>query len=67
MENKIINIIYELLKDNNLYNFDNDEELKNVCVNMYDNILNEKVIDIALEHEVFTIHCFKSYADKEMD
>jgi hypothetical protein len=64
MENKIINIIYELLKDKNLYNFDNDEELKNVCVNMYDNILNEKVIDIALEHEVFTIHCFKSYADK---
>lgn len=67
MENKLINIIYELLKDKNLYNFDNDEDLKNVCVNMYYNILNEKVIDIALEHEVFTIHCFKSYADKEMD
>lgn len=65
MENKIINIIYELLKDKKLYNFDNDEELKNVCVNMYANILNEKVIDIALENEVFTIHCFKSYADKE--
>lgn len=67
MENKLIEIIYELLKDKNLYNFDNDEELKNVCINMYDNILNEKVIDIALEHEVFTIHCFKSYKDKEMN
>ena len=65
MEEKIIEIIYEKLKDTNFYNYDNDERLKNVEVNIYTNICNEKVIDIALEHEVFTITCFMSYADKE--
>ena len=26
-----------------------------------------RVIDIALEHEVYTIHCFESYADRERE
>lgn len=65
MENKLMEIIYDKIKDINFYNYDNDEKLKNVKVNLYTNICNEKVIDIALEHEVFTIHCFESYADKE--
>ena len=65
MENKLIKIIYEELKDKNLYKYDNDEELKNAQLNIYTNLLGELVIDVTLEHEVFTIHCFKSYADKE--
>ena len=64
MENKIIEMIYD-----NIINGDfcNDEDFENVCINLYTNICNEKVIDIALEHEVYTIHCFESYADKESE
>ena len=65
MNNKIINMIYDTIKDKNFYNYDNDEELRNVEVKEYTNILGNKVIDIALEHETYTINCFKSYADKE--
>ena len=65
MENKLMEIIYDKIKDINFYNYDNDEDFKDVSINLYTNICQEKVIDIALEHEVYTIHCFKSYADKE--
>ena len=65
MESKLIKIIYEELKDKKLYNYDNDDDLKNAQINICPNLLGELVIEVALEHEVFTIHCFKSYADKE--
>jgi hypothetical protein len=66
MENKLMEIIYDKIKDINFYNYDNDEDFKNVCTNLYENIEREYVIDIALENKVFTIHCFESYADKEI-
>ena len=66
MENKLMKIIYDKIKDINFYNYDNDEDLKNVRTNLYENILGEYVIDIALENKVYTIHCFQSYADKEI-
>lgn len=66
MEDKIINIIYDKIKDYNFYNYDNDDTLKNICINEYTNIEGNKVIDIALEHEVYTIVCFKSFADSEV-
>lgn len=66
MEDKIIRIVFDKLGDTNLYNFDNDEELKNVKdIQLYTNLLGELVIDIVLEHETYTITCFKSYADEE--
>lgn len=65
MDNKIINMIYDTIKDKNFYNYDNDEELRNVEVKEYTNALGNKVIDVILEHETYTINCFKSYADKE--
>lgn len=65
MDNKIINIIYDTIKNKNFYNYDNDEELRNVEVKTYFNISDEQVIDIILEHETYTITCFKSYADNE--
>lgn len=65
MDNKIINIIYDTIKDKNFYNYDNDEELRNAEVKEYTNALGNKVIDVILEHETYTINCFKSYADKE--
>lgn len=67
MMNKIIDIIYDVIKDKNLYNYDNDEELKDVEIKEYTNILGEQVIDVVLEHEIYTIHCFKSYADKKCE
>lgn len=66
MENKLMEIIYDKIKDINFYNYDNDENLKNVCTNLYENIVGDYVIDIALENKVYTIHCFQSYADKEI-
>jgi hypothetical protein len=65
MNNKIIDMIFDTIKDKNFYNYDNDEELRNVEVKEYTNILGDKVIDVVLEHETYTITCFKSYADKE--
>lgn len=66
MDNKIINIVYDTIKDKNFYNYDNDEELRNAEVKEYINALGNKVIDVILEHETYTITCFKSYADKEV-
>lgn len=65
MKDKLIEIIYEEIKNKNLYNYDNDEKLKNVTIEIYTNILQEKVIDICLEHEVYTITAIKSFADRE--
>lgn len=65
MDSKIIDIIYDTIKDKNFYNYDNDEELRNVEIKEYTNALGNKVIDIVLEHENYTLTCFKSYADKE--
>lgn len=67
MENKLVHIIYDKIKDINFYNYDNDEELKDVSINEYTNILGNKVIDIALKHEIYTITCYKTYADKESE
>lgn len=67
MEDKIIRMVFDKLGDSNLYNFDNDEKLKNVKdIQLYTNLLGELVIDIVLEHETYTITCFKSYADEEV-
>lgn len=67
MENKLVHIIYDKIKDINFYNYDNDEELKDVSINEYTNILGNKVIDIVLKHETYTITCYKTYADKESE
>lgn len=67
MRDKIMEIVYNKIKDINFYNYDNDEELNNVGVRLYTNLLQELVIDIELEHEIYTIHCFKSYADSEVN
>lgn len=67
MENKLMNIIYDKIKDINFYNYDNDKELNNVSVDLYTNLLQEKVIGIILDHEIYTIHCFKSYVDKAVE
>lgn len=63
MENKLTSIIYDLIKDKNLYNYANDEELKNIEINEDYNILGEKIIRIKLldTNEEFIIKCYQSY------
>lgn len=61
MENKLISIIYDTLKDKNLYNYDNDEELKNVEIETYYNLLQEKCIRVRTKNEEYIITCNMVY------
>ena len=65
MENKLIDIIYDKIKDINFYNYSNGEELKSVGLTEYTNILGNKVIDIILQNETYTITCNKTYVGSE--
>lgn len=61
MENKIISMIFDLLDSKNLYNYDNDEELKNVEIETYYNLLQEKCIRIRTKNEEYIITCNMVY------
>lgn len=63
MEDKIIDIIYNLIKDKNLYNYDNDEELKSAEVEEYKNLLNENVIKIKVGKTEYAVTCNVVYTD----
>lgn len=57
MEDKIIDIIYDLIKDKNLYNYDNDEDLKNVEIKVFTNILGNKVMSLKIENSEYLVSC----------
>lgn len=57
MEDKIIDIIYELIKDKNLYNYDNDEELKSAEIEEYKNLLGENIIKIKAGKTEYVVSC----------
>lgn len=57
MEDKIIDIIYDLIKDKNLYNYDNDEDLKNVNIKVFTNILGNKVMSLKIENSEYLVSC----------
>ena len=61
MENKLISIIFDLLDSKNLYNYDNDDELKNVEIETYYNLLQEKCIRICTKNEEYMITCNMVY------
>lgn len=63
MEDKIIDIIYNLIKDKNLYNYDNDEELKSAEVEEYKNLLNESVIKIKIGKNDYIITCEEIFGE----
>lgn len=65
MEDYIINIIYELLENKNLYNYNNNEKLKNVEIKKYTNILGEKVIDFIIGNRRYTLKCFETCKESE--
>lgn len=67
MEDILINIIYELLENKNLYNYNNDEKLKGVEIKKYTNILGEKVIDFIIDNERYTLTCFETYKGSGVD
>lgn len=57
MEDKIIDIIYDLIKDKNLYNYDNDEDLKNVEIKVFTNILGNKVMSLKIGNSEYLVSC----------
>lgn len=59
MEDKIIDIIYDLIKDKNLYNYDNDEDLKNVKIRVFTNILGDKVMSLNIGNTMYLVSCEK--------
>lgn len=65
MEDILINIIYELLENKNLYNYNNDEKLKNVEIEKYTNILGNEVIDFIIGNRRYTLTCFETYKESE--
>ena len=64
MEDLFIDIIYDLLKDQNLYNYNNEEKLKQAEINKITNILNEEVIEIKVGKEFYIINCQKTFVGK---
>ena len=61
MENVLINIIYELLENND------NEKLKGIEIKKYTNLLGEKVIDFIVDNERYTLTCFESYKESEVN
>ena len=64
MEDLFIDIIYDLLKDQNLYNYNNKEELKTAEIKQFTNLENDQVIQIKVGKEYYIIHCFKSFVER---
>ena len=61
MENKLISIIFDLLDGKNLYNYDNDEDLRDVEIETYYNLLQEKCIRVRTKNEEYVISCNMVY------
>lgn len=66
MEDKIIDIIYDLIKDKNLYNYDNDEDLKNVKIEVFTNILGDKVMSLNIGNTMYLVSCEKMWMDSNV-
>lgn len=66
MEDKIIDIIYDLIKDKNLYNYDNDEDLKNVKIKVFTNILGDKVMSLNIGNTMYLVSCEKIWRDSNV-
>lgn len=62
MEDKIIDIIYDLIKDKNLYNYDNDKDLKNVKIEVFTNILGDKVMSLKIGNSEYLVGCEKVWS-----
>ena len=63
MENKIIDIIFDSIKDKNLYNYDNDKRLENCEITKFENVLGNNVIKIKTKDKDYIIRCDCTYSD----
>ena len=66
MEDKIIDIIYDVIKDKNLYNYDNDEDLKNVKIDIFTNVLGNKVMSFKIKNSTYLICCEEIWRDNNV-
>lgn len=64
MEDLFIDIIYDLLKDQNLYNYNNKEKLKTAEIKQFTNLENDQVIQIKVGKEYYIIHCQKTFIER---
>lgn len=63
MENKIMDIIFDSIKDKNLYNYDNDKRLENCKITKFENILGNNVIGIKTKDKEYIVSCACVYSD----
>ena len=66
MENKLMKIIYDKIKDINFYNYDNDEDLKNVKIEVFTNILGNKVMSIKIGNSDYLVSCEEIWRDSNV-
>lgn len=64
IKEKIINIIYDNIKDYNFYNYDNDKSLKNIEIRKFNNILNDDVIEIKINKSIYIINCMHVFEER---
>lgn len=57
MKDMIIDIIYDKIKDYNFYNYSNEEVMKNVKFEKYENILGENCIKIKINNIEYVVSC----------
>ena len=65
MENEIIDIIYDKIKDYNFYNYSNEEVMKDVKIEKYENILGENCIKIKINNIEYVVSCNEIFKGSE--
>lgn len=61
MKDKLIDIIYDSINSKNLYNYSNDEGLKDVEIKKFTNMLEEQAIEIRVGNDYYIIGCIESF------
>lgn len=65
MEYEIIDIIYDKIKDYNFYNYSNEEVMKDVKIEKYENILEENCIKIKINNIEYVVSCNEIFKGSE--
>lgn len=65
MEDMIIDIIYDKIKDYNFYNYSNEEAMKDVKIEKYENILGENCIKIKINNIEYVVSCNEIFKGSE--
>lgn len=65
MEYEIIDIIYDKIKDYNFYNYSNEEVMKDVKIEKYENILGGNCIKIKINNIEYVVSCNEIFKGSE--